>query len=315
MSAKEPSQEQLKNRIRWFQHQATMACYDEKKARVAEFKRRIIPLLEAVDTDESRQEALEERMGLGVYLANKHLAKRTEAMAEEAVGQFDVVSQRCYDRIYKKGDAKPRHFGMFAFARCHMAQIRNRQKKYAEARRLAEEAIELLLSGRWNSLHRNEMLVIGYACVGNALRGSGAMELAALKNYEQALEHCRIYIDSGLALCRGMDDLEKLPWEKDDEDNESWKTQEEEDDCPWLAMSFDVEGLLKPVRRHIVGMVDSEVESTRQFAQELLRECDVWLVPNQPEIGQESKEAPPSDDEHQFQVRNRIGQDSKDTPD
>lgn len=316
MSARKPSREQLENRIKWFQHQASMACYDEKKARVAEFKRRIIPLLEALDTEESRQEALEERMGLGLYLANKHLAKRTDAMAEEAVGQFDIVSQRCYGRIYKKGDAKPRHFGMLAFARCQMAQIRNRQRKYAEARRFAEEALELQLSGRWQSRHHHELLMLGYIGAGDALQGLGSAEIAALKNYEQALAHCQIYIDSGLALCRASDDWEKLPWEKDDRGKESWEKQEEEDDCPWLETSFDVEGVLKPVRRSIDGMADSTVESTRQFARVLLLECDEWLVPTQPEKGLESKEEPPGDEEHQPQARNSVGQgDPTDSPD
>ena len=314
MSMRKPSQEQLKNRIRWFQHQARMACYDEKNARVAEFKRRIIPLLEAVDTEESRQEALEERMGLGLYLVNRNRAKRTEAMVEEAAGQFDIVSRRCTDRIGQKGEAKPRYFGMLAFALCQMAQIRNRQRKYAQARRFAEEALELLMSGRWQSRHHHELLLLGYIGAGDALRGAGGTEMAVLKHYEQALAHCRTHIDSGLALCGISEDWNKLPWEKDDREKESWEAQEEDDDCPWLEASFDIEGLLKPVRRSIVRMVDSEVECTRQFAQELLKECDEWLVPTLPESSPDSKEEPFIDEEHQPQVSNRVGQDSKDSP-
>ena len=95
---------------------------------------------------------------------------------------------------------------------------------------------------------------------------------------------------------------------------ESWEAQEEEDDCPWFQMSFDVEDILKPVRRSIVRMAGSALEGIRQFAQILLMECDGWLVPAQPDKGLESKEEPPGNEEHQPQMRNSVGQDSQDMP-
>ena len=285
MNAKKPSKEQLENRIRWFQHQANMSFYDERKARVAEFKKRVIPLLEALDTEESRQEALEERMGLGLYMAHKHIARRTKAMAEEAFVQFDAVSERCYDRIYKKRDATPRHFGMFALARFEMAQIRNRQGEFEGARRLAEEGIELLLSGRWKSQHHLELLILGFCAGGDALCGLGASEMAALKNYEQALSYCQAFIESGLAVAGLIED-----WEEDEREKEAWNKQEE-DDCPWLAKAFNVEHVLRPVQRSIAKMTDSASEATRQFAKVLLNECDEWLVPIASEARTEAKEA------------------------
>lgn len=280
-----PTMEQLKNRIRWFQHQANMSFYDERKSRVAEFKKRVIPLLEALDTEESRQEALEERMGLGLYLAHKHVARRTKAIVDEAFLQFHAVSERCYDRIYKKRDATPRHFGMFALARFEMAQIRNRQGEFDGARRLAEEGIELLLAGRWKSQHHLELRILGFCAAGDAFCGLEGSEMAALKNYEQALSYCQAFIESGRAVAGLLED-----WEVDERDIEAWKKQEE-DDCPWLAKAFNVEHVLRPVQRRIVGLADSASEATRQFAMVLLNECDEWLVPNASEVRPEAKES------------------------
>ena len=282
---KKPTKEQLENRIRWYQHQANMSCYDERKARVAEFKKRIIPLLDALDTEVSRQEALEERMGLGLYLAHKHIARRTKAMTEEAFVQFDVVSQCCYDRIYKKRDATPGHYGMFALSLFEMAQIRNRQGKYEEARRLAEEGIELLLSGRWESKHRLELLILGFCAAGDAFCELEVSGMAALKNYEQALSYCQAFIESGLAVAGLIEDWEENEWEK-----EAWNKQEE-DDCPWLAKAFNVEHVLRPVQRSIVDMADFASENVQQFAKLLLNECDEWLVPIASEARPETEEA------------------------
>lgn len=285
MNAKKPSKEQLENRICWFQHQACMASYGAKKERVAGYKKRIIQLLDTLGTEESRQEALEERMGLGRFLAHKYIEKRTNAMAEEALVQFDVVSQRCYDRIYKKRDANPRHFSMFVLARFEMAQIRNRQKEFEGARRLAEEGIELLLSGRWETKHQLKLLILGFCAVGDALCGLGASEIAVLKNYEQALSYCQAYIESGLAVAGLIED-----WEEDERGKEAWNKQEE-DDCPWMEKSFHVECVLRPVQRSIIRMTDSASESTQQFAKLLLNECNEWLVPNPSEARPETKEA------------------------
>ena len=285
MNAKKPSKEQLENRIRWFQHQANMSCYDERKARVAEFKKRVIPLLEALDTEESRQEALEERMGLGLYLAHKHVARRTKAIVDEAFLQFHAVSDRCYDRIYKKGDATPRHFSMFVLARLELAQIHNRLGEYEGAGQFAEEGIELLLSGRWRSQHHLELLILGFCAAGDAFCGLEGSEMAALKNYEQALSYCQAFIESGLAVAGLIED-----WEEDEREREAWNKQAE-DDCPWLAKAFNVEHVLRPVQRSIAKMTDSASEATRQFAKVLLNECNEWLVPNASEARTEAKEA------------------------
>lgn len=285
MNAKKPTKEQLENRIRWFQHQANMSFYDERKARVAEFKKRVIPLLEALDTEESRQEALEERMGLGLYLTHKHTARRTKAVIEEAYAQYDVVSQRCYDRIYKKRDAIPRHYAMLALSLFEMAKISNRQGDYEGARRLAEEGVELMLSGRWESMHRLELLILGYRAVGDAFCGLAGSEMAALKNYEQALSHCQAFIESGLAVAGLIEE-----WEEDERDKESWRKQEE-DDCPWMTKAFNVEHVLRPVQRNIAGLAEFASENIRQFAKQLLDECDEWLVPNASETRPEAKEA------------------------
>lgn len=283
MNAKKPSKEQLENRIRWFQHQANMSFYDERKARVAEFKKRVIPLLEALNTEESRQEALEERMGLGLYMAHKHIARRTKAMAEEAFVLFDAVAECCYGRIYKKRDAAPRHFGMFALARFEMAQIRNRQEEFDGARRLAEEGLELLLSGRWKSQHHLELLILGFCAAGDAFCGLEGSEMAALKNYEQALSYCQAFIESGFAVAGLIED-----WEEDEK--EAWNKQEE-DDCPWLAKAFNVEHVLRPVQRSIAKMTDSASEGIQQFAKLLLNECNEWIVPIASEARTETKEA------------------------
>lgn len=280
-----PSKEQLENRIRWFQHQANMSFYDERRPRVAEFKKRVIPLLEQLNTEESRQEALEERIGLGLYLVHKHIARRTMAMAEEAFAQFDAVFQRCYARIYKNKGTTPRLYGMFALSLFEMARIRNRQGDFEAARRLAEEGIELLLSGRWKSQHYLELLILGYRAAGDAICGLEGSEMAALKNYEQVLSHCRAFIESGLAVAGLVED-----WEEDEREKEAWKKQEE-DDCPWLAKAFSVEHILRPVQRSIVRLGDSASEATRRFAKVLLKECDEWLVPIPSEPRPEAKGA------------------------
>ena len=206
-------------------------------------------------------------------------------MAEEAFVQFDAVAECCYGRIYKNRDATPRNYGMYVLSLFEMAQIRNRQGEFEGARRLAEEGIELLLSGRWKSQHHLELLILGYCAAGDAFCGLESSEMAALKNYEQALSYCQAFIESGLAVAGLIED-----WEEDEREKEAWNKQEE-DDCPWLAKAFNVEHVLRPVQRSIAKMTDSASEATRQFARVLLKECDEWLVPIASEPRPEAKEA------------------------
>ena len=276
----------MANRIHWLQAQAQNSYCRGDDNLAVECRKRAIALLEEVGTEESLQSALDERMRLGEMRAG--LIETDSTVAEEQMGHYAIVAQRCRKQIEGRRDPDPRPCALLALARIRMAIIRNKQGRGGETARWAEEALDVLLTtGPWRPQLRCELRMAAYALAGDGLRRAGAAPVAALKHYEQAIACCRHYIESGYAM---GDEVKIFSWDKPEWEKEPWKTADE-DPWPWRECGqFDVVEMFRWIRGSLAEMAAVPAnESTRQFIQRLEAEIDGWGIPRLPEAGPDNK--------------------------